>query len=197
MVCFIDGQAAKQQYRHFKIRQKATPDDFAMMAEVVKRRYTRVLKEEQPLPDLILIDGGKGQLGAALGSLNEIGLKNQSIIALAKRLDEVFIPGVSEAQNIPRVSSGLRLLQRIRDESHRFAITFHRQLRTKRTITSELDEIPGIGQRRRKILLTHFGSVKNIKLASIEDLSKAPHISAKLAQQIFDFFHPVTSGETK
>ncbi len=196
MVCFIDGQAAKQQYRHFKIRQKATPDDFAMMAEVVKRRYSRLLKEQQPFPDLILIDGGKGQLGAALGSLQEIGMENQPIIALAKRLDEVFIPGVSEAQNIPRVSSGLRLLQRIRDESHRFAITFHRKLRKKRTITSELDDIPGIGERRRKILLTHFGSLKNIKSASLEDLSKVSHIPSKLAQQIYDFFHPATSGDT-
>lgn len=190
MVTFVNGQPLKKDYRRFKIRVKSTPDDFAMMAEVIKRRYSRLLREEKALPDLILIDGGKGQLSAAMSSLQAIGIEEQPIISLAKRLDEIFIPGVSEPQNIPRTSSGLRLLQRLRDESHRFAITYHRKLRGKRTITSQLDSIPGVGEKRRNIILSHFGSVKKVQIASIEDLKKVSNISDFIAQKIYYYFHP-------
>jgi excinuclease ABC subunit C len=186
MVCFINGRAAKGEYRRFKIRIKETPDDFAMMHEAVKRRYSRLLKENKPLPDLILIDGGKGQLGAALSALDEVGIAEQPIIALAKRLDEVFKPGIAEAQNLPRDSAGLKLLQRVRDESHRFAVTYHRKLRKKRTLTSELDTIPGIGEKRKRDLLRHFRSVENIKAASLDELSLVDGFSEKLAKIVFD-----------
>lgn len=189
MVCFINGRAAKGEYRRFKIRSKETPDDFTMMHEAVKRRYTRVLKEEKPLPDLILIDGGKGQLNAALSALKEAGVENQPIVALAKRLDEVFKPGLSEPQNVPRDSAGLKLLQRVRDESHRFAVTYHRALRKKRTLTSELIEIPGVGEKRRADLLKRFRSVENIKAASVEDLAGVSSITPKLARAIFKHLH--------
>lgn len=190
MVCFVNGRPLKSEYRHFKIQSKHTPDDFAMMHEAVKRRYTRVLRENKPLADLILIDGGKGQLSAAQNALKEVGLEQQPIIALAKRLDEVFIPGQSEAQNIPRDSSGLKLLQRVRDESHRFAITFHRKLRKKQSLTSELDVVPGIGLKRKQMLLKAFGSLHNLKSASVQELKQINGISEKLAQHIYDHIHP-------
>ncbi|MDZ7262452.1 MAG: excinuclease ABC subunit UvrC [candidate division KSB1 bacterium] len=189
MVTFVDGQPRKSDYRRFKIRTKSTPDDFAMMAEVIQRRYSRLQKENQEFPDLILVDGGKGQLSAALQVLNQLGIQEQPIVALAKRLDEVFVPGVSEAQNIPKTSSGLKLLQRIRDESHRFALDYHQRLRKKRTIQSALDLIPGIGKVRRKALIKHFGSVKRVKEASVEELSQVEGINPALAKTIWQFFH--------
>ncbi|RPH99202.1 MAG: excinuclease ABC subunit C [Calditrichaeota bacterium] len=184
MVCFINGRPAKAEYRRFKIRSKETPDDFAMMHEVVKRRYGRLEKEGKPLPDLILIDGGKGQLSAAISALKTLTIELPPIVALAKRLDEIFVPDVAEAQNIPRDSSGLKLLQRIRDESHRFAVTFHRQLRSKNALISELDAIPGIGLKRRQKLIRTFGSVVRLKKASSAELQQVEGISVKLAEQI-------------
>ncbi len=189
MVCFINGRAAKGEYRRFKIRSKESPDDFRMMHEAVKRRYTRLLKEKKELPDLILIDGGKGQLNAALKALGEVGLETQPIVALAKRLDEVFKPGVADPQNIAHDSAGLKLLQRVRDESHRFAVTYHRTLRKKRTLTSELDRIPGVGEKRKNDLLKHFRSVDNIKALSVEELAEVDSISTKLARQIYQHLH--------
>jgi len=194
MVCFINGRAAKNEYRRFKIRVKETPDDFAMMNEAVKRRYTRLLKEKKSLPDLILIDGGKGQLGAALAALKDVGIKNQPIIALAKRLDEIYKPGIPEPQNVPRDSAGLKLVQRVRDESHRFAVTFHRQLRAKRTLTSELDSIPGIGDKRKVDLLRHFRSMDNIRAASVQDLSAVTGISTKMAHIVYSHLHVKGAG---
>jgi len=188
LVTFVNGQPHKSDYRHFKIRTKSTPDDFAMMAEAIERRYSRQLKENNPLPDLILVDGGKGQLSAASGVLTKLNLNAQPIIALAKRLDEVFVPGVSEAQNIPKTSSGLRLLQHIRDEAHRFAIEYHRKLRGKRSVYSELNEIEGIGDQRKKRLIRYFGSLKNLKTASIEDIKQVKGIPEKLAEKIWQHF---------
>jgi excinuclease ABC subunit C len=195
MVTFVNGQPHKSDYRRFKIRVKSTPDDFAMMAEVIGRRYRRVLTEQQPLPDLILVDGGKGQLSAATGALAQLNLADQPIVALAKRLDEVFVPGSSEAQNIPKTSSGLRLLQQIRDEAHRFAIEYHRQLRGKRAKRSELDDIPGIGEVRKKRLIRHFGSIKNLKSASLEEVKQVQGIPVKLAETIWRVFHPTGDPE--
>lgn len=190
MVTFVNGQPHKSDYRRFKIRVKSTPDDFAMMAEVIGRRYARVLNEKQPLPDLILVDGGKGQLSAATGALAQLNLAAQPIIALAKRLDEVFVPGNPDPQNIPKTSSGLRLLQQIRDEAHRFAIEYHRHLRGKRAKRSALDDIPGIGEIRKKRLIRHFGSIKNLKSASLEEVKQVQGIPAKLAEAIWNVFHP-------
>lgn len=189
LVTFVNGQPYKSDYRHFRIRSKATPDDFAMMAEVIERRYSRQIKENQPLPDLILVDGGKGQLSAATEVLSRLKLQDQPIIALAKRLDEVFVPGVSEAQNIPKTSSGLKLLQHIRDEAHRFAIEYHRKLRGKRSIYSELNEIEGIGQQRKKRLIQRFGSLKNLKAASLEEIQQVKGVPITLAEKIWQHFH--------
>ena len=190
LVTFVNGQPHKNDYRHFRIRSKSTPDDFAMMAEAIERRYSRQLKEKQPLPDLILVDGGKGQLSAATETLAKLNIHDQPIIALAKRLDEVFVPGASEAQNIPRTSSGLRLLQHIRDEAHRFAITYHRKLRGKRSVYSELNDIEGIGDKRKKQLIHHFASLKNLKAASLADIKQVEGISENLAEKIWQHFHP-------
>jgi excinuclease ABC subunit C len=189
MVCFVDGKPKKSEYRRFKIQSKETPDDFAMMREVVKRRYSRLMKEKKKLPDLIVIDGGKGQLSSALGVLNELGIQNQQIIGLAKRLEEVFFPGINDAQMLPHTSSSLRLMQQVRDEAHRFAITFHRQRRKKRTITSELDKINGVGAQRRKQLLKTFGSIKKIKEVSEKELVEKGKIPKDIAQNIYKYFN--------
>jgi excinuclease ABC subunit C len=189
MVCFVNGKSHRSDYRHFRIRSKSTPDDFAMMREAVSRRYSRLQKEEQAFPDLILIDGGKGQLNAALDALHSLGIVNQPVIALAKRLDEVFVPGETESRYIRRDSPGLRLLQRVRDEAHRFAITFHRSLRKRRTLVSELETIPGVGKVRRNALLKTFKSVKKIREAGIEELGTVAGIPEKLAETIWRFYH--------
>ena len=189
MVCFVDGKPKKSAYRKFKIQIKDTPDDFAMMREVIKRRYSRLLREKKPLPDLIVVDGGKGQLSSALAVLAELELHDQPIIGLAKRLEEVFLPGISDAQMLPHTSSALKLLQQIRNEAHRFAVTFHRQRRRKRTLTSKLDQIEGIGPKRRARLLARFGSVKNIATASVKDLIEEGGLPTSTAEKVFAFFH--------
>ncbi|MBX2977096.1 MAG: excinuclease ABC subunit UvrC [Ignavibacteriaceae bacterium] len=188
MVVFEDGKPKKSKYRKFIINSVDGPNDFASMQEVVSRRYTRLLNEQQPLPDLIMVDGGKGQLSSAFEILNGLGLKNYTIIGLAKRLEEVFLPNQSEAIIIPKTSSSLKLLQQVRDEAHRFAITFHRLLRSKRTITTSLLEIKGIGEQNAFALITAFGSVKKIKSASVDALTEV--IGKAKAQIIFDFYNP-------
>lgn len=184
LVCFVDGRPRKSEYRHFKIVDIDGPNDFAMMHQVVTRRFKRLMEEGKPFPDLLLIDGGKGQLSSAVEALRALGIEDQPAIGLAKRLEEVFLPGHSDPQNIPKSSSSLRLLQALRDESHRFAITYHRKLREKRTLTSELDDIGGVGPARRKTLLRHFGSVKRIREASVADIAAVEGIGEKLAAQI-------------
>ncbi len=188
MVCFVDGKPKKSEYRKFNIRIKSTPDDFAMMREAVERRYSRLKREEKDFPDLIILDGGKGQLSSAYAILKKLSIENQPIIGLAKRLEEVFFPGVSDAQMLPRTSSSLKLIQQLRDEAHRFAITAHRKRRKKRTLTSELDKIDGIGENRRNFLLNTFGSVKKIKEASLEMLVSRGKLPQKTAQNVFEFF---------
>lgn len=190
LVFFEDGRPKKSQYRRFKIKTVEGQDDFAMMGEVVKRYFTRLSEEKKEFPDLVLVDGGKGQLSTTVETLNTLGIKNQNVIALAKRLDEVFLPGKSDSLMIPKSSVSLKLLQRVRNEAHRFAIDYHRKLRKKRIIKSELDEIPGIGPARRKILLSHFGSVERIKQVSLEELLQIEGISKKVAENIYTYFHP-------
>jgi excinuclease ABC subunit C len=189
MVCFVDGKPKKSAYRKFNIRVKNTPDDFAMMREAVERRYSRLLSEKAPFPDLIIVDGGKGQLSSALSVLKKLQVNNQPVIGLAKRLEEVFFPGVHDAQMLPKTSSGLKLIQQLRDEAHRFAVSAHRKRRQKRTLTSQLDNIEGIGQSRRSFLINAFGSVKKIKKASLMELLEKGKLPRSVAQNVFEFFN--------
>ncbi|MBN2356792.1 excinuclease ABC subunit C [candidate division KSB1 bacterium] len=195
MVCFINGKAQRSQYRRFRIRSKAAPDDFAMMREVVGRRYKRQLQEKGELPDLILIDGGKGQLNAALQALRELHIAELPIAALAKRLDEIYLPGSADPVNVRRDSAGLRLLQRLRDEAHRFAVTYHRTLRKRRTLLSELQSIEGVGAVRRNLLIRHFKSVAKLKNASSKDIATVEGISQSLAEKIWHFYHPQRTAD--
>ena len=186
MVVFVDGKPKKSEYRKFKIQSVDGPNDFASMREVMERRYTRVLEEGTEFPDLIMVDGGKGQLSSAVEILEKLGIQEQPIIGLAKRLEEVFLPGKSEPEVMPKTSSGLRLLQQVRDEAHRFAITFHRSLRAKRTLQTELDLIEGIGKTRAKELLEAFGSVQGVKFATAEQLTEI--VGEKVAGKIKEYF---------
>lgn len=188
MVVFEHGKPKKSDYRRFQIKQVEGPNDFAMMQEAIRRRYRRALDTEQTeawqtMPDLIIVDGGKGQLSAALSALQELGL-NLPIAALAKEHEELFLPDRPDAVVLPRDSQALFLVQRIRDEAHRFAVTFHRKRRAKTSIRSVLDEIPGVGPRRRRELLRRFGSVEGIRQASVEELAGVKGIGRALAEQI-------------
>ncbi|HHL51929.1 MAG TPA: excinuclease ABC subunit C, partial [Flammeovirgaceae bacterium] len=172
MVCFKNGVPSKHDYRKFNIKTVSGPDDFASMQEIVTRRYRRLLAEEGDLPDLIVIDGGKGQLNAAVKALKELDIYGQiPLIGIAKKLEEIYLPDDPLPLHISKKSSSLKLLQRIRDEAHRFAITFHRQKRSS-TITTKLQELPGIGTHTADKLLAAFRSVKKIKQASQEELAR-------------------------
>ncbi|ATY86430.1 excinuclease ABC subunit C [Kyrpidia spormannii] len=187
MVVFVDGQPAKKEYRKFKIKTVQGPDDYASMREVIRRRYTRVLREKLPLPDLIVVDGGRGQIGAALEVLQDELDLEIPVCGLAKddrhRTDQLFLGDDPVPVPIDRHSQGFYLLQRIQEEVHRFAITFHRQTRGKRIMHSVLDDIPGIGEKRKRKLLQHFGSVEAIRQASVEEFRQAG-IGDRLAEQI-------------
>jgi excinuclease ABC subunit C len=196
MVVFVDGKPKKSEYRKYKNETVLRNDDFEAMREVIRRRYTRAINEESELPDLIIVDGGKGQLSSAYGILLELGLAEKiQIIGLAKRLEEVFVPGKSESTILPRTSSSLRLIQQLRDEAHRFAITYHRSLRKKRTLHTELQDIKGIGKSTAEKLLKHFGSVTAIKNAGIRDLESI--VSSKIALKLMEYFKKEEVGESK
>lgn len=184
MVCFNDGKPAKREYRKYNIKSVDGIDDFASMKEVIHRRYSRVKAEGLPEADLILIDGGKGQLSAAVEVLERLGLSHIPILGLAKRLEEVFLPGESQSLGIPKTSGSIILLRRIRDEAHRFAISFQRKRRGKAMVHSALDDIEGIGPTRRLELIKYFRSVKNIKNASVEEIAHVPGISLNMATRI-------------
>jgi len=186
MVCFVNGMPKKSEYRIFKIRSKDTPDDFAMMHEAVWRRYRRRLDEKQPLPDLILIDGGKGQLNSAVQALRELGIENQPIIGLAKRMEDVFVPGNSDPMNIPKRSGAIKLLQQVRDEAHRFAIGHFRKQHKKTLLHSPLDDIAGVGKSRKTHLLKTFGSLKKIRAASLEELQTRGKLPQKVAEAVIE-----------
>ncbi len=172
MVVFEEGLPKKSDYRKFKIKTvSGAPDDFASMREVVGRRYKRLLEEGEELPDLVLIDGGKGQLGAAVDALEELGLGEQPVVSLAKREELIFVRGRDQPIALKHSSPVLQLVQRVRDEAHRFAVGFHRQVRSRRTIASELDEIPGIGPAKRRKLLSAFGSLRGVRGASEAELA--------------------------
>ena len=184
LVCFVDGKPRRSQYRHFKIKDIDRPDDFASIHQVVLRRFRGLQERGEDFPDLLMLDGGKGQLSSALEALRELGLENQPVIGLAKRLEEVFLPGQSKPLLLPKTSASLRLLQILRDEAHRFALEHHRKLRGKRTLTSALDAIPGIGPTRRTALLQTFGSVRRLREISVEEIAQVKGFSMKLAEEL-------------
>ena len=184
MVCFIDGKARKSEFRKYKIKTVDGVDDFAAMREVVFRRYRRLKSEQATLPDLILIDGGKGQLSMAISALRELGLDYLTVIGLAKRLEEVFVPGHSDAQSIPRQSPGLILLRKIRDEAHRFAITFQKQKRNKQVRTSIFDSIDGMGPKRVQSLFIVFQDIESIAQANTDIIAKKAKIPLKQAKSV-------------
>jgi excinuclease ABC subunit C len=187
MVSFLDGKPRKSEYRKYNIKTVEGVDDFASMREVVRRRYSRLQGEGTPLPDLIVVDGGKGQLSSAVEALWQLKIENQLIIGLAKRLEEVFVPGESLPLTIPKTSSGIHLLQRIRDEAHRFAITFHREKRSKATLQTELEQIEGIGPKRAMDMLEKLGSVKAVREADDKELAEI--IGWTAAKSVYAYFH--------
>ena len=195
MVVFENGKPRTDAYRRFRIKTVDGTDDFAAMREVLTRRLKRSGlaaggeagadgTEWTRRPDLIIVDGGKGQLGAALEVLRELGIEDQPIAALAKQNEELFLPGRSHPVVLPRTSQALFLVQRLRDEAHRFAITYHRNVRGKRAIVSGLDEIRGVGSARKKALVRRFGSVSELRRASAEEIAAVPGIGPKLAASI-------------
>lgn len=187
MVVFKNGKPAKKEYRHYHIKTVVGPDDFASMTEVVFRRYKRLIQEEKPLPQLIIIDGGKGQLNAALKSLRELELIGKiTIIGIAKKLEEIYYPGDQYPLYINKKSESLKLIQHLRNEAHRFAISFHRDVRSKNFIVSELDQIKGIGKKTKEVLIREFKSVKQIKRASLEELTL--FVGQAKAQAILEYF---------
>jgi len=188
MVCFRNGVSSNKEYRHFKIRTVEGIDDFASMTEIVYRRYKRLIDEEKPLPQLVIIDGGKGQLGAALKSIQQLDLMGKmTIVGLAKREESIFFPGDKTPLQLPYDSPAHLLVRRIRDEVHRFGITFHRQLRSKGTIKNELEEIPGIGEKTATDLLQEFKSVKKIKTLTERELTRI--IGASKANIVWRYFN--------
>jgi excinuclease ABC subunit C len=199
MVVFIKGVPRKNDYRRFRIRTVEGTDDYASMREMMRRRFRRATEPEpetslgpggqksswELLPDLLVVDGGKGQLNIALEVLDEFGLRDQvPAVGLAKQEEEIYLPDRADPIHLPRTSEGLYLMQRIRDEAHRFAITYHRQVRKRQTITSQLDDVPGIGPKRRSALLKHFGSIEAIRAANVEELAAVPGMTRKAAEQI-------------
>ncbi len=200
MVVFVKGVPRKSDYRRFQIQTVPGADDYAMMQEVLRRRFRHALeaREEQSalapgkkrdesfavLPDLILIDGGKGQLNAALEVLQEYGLDNLAVASLAKQREELFIPAQSEPVILPRDSQALYLVQRVRDEAHRFAVSYHRTVRRKRGLASQLEEVPGIGPKRRQALLQHFGSIEAVRQANVDELAAVPGMTRRVAEQL-------------
>jgi len=195
-VVFVDGEPEKRLYRTYKIKSVEGPDDYASMAEVLTRRLKRGL-EKNDLPDLIVVDGGRGQLNIALSVADELGLGRLPIIGLSKprterkrgesaSVDKIVLPWQPELVRLPDHAPALNLLRRLRDESHRFAIQFHRKSRRKKSLQSDISDIPGVGKSRRRALLRHFGSLTAVKRASLEELAKVEGVGQTLAQEIFN-----------
>jgi excinuclease ABC subunit C len=194
MSVFRNGQPSKKEYRHFNIRTVEGPDDFASMEEVIYRRYKRMIDEHHPLPQLIVIDGGKGQLSSAMNSLEKLGLVGQmAVIGIAKKLEEIYYPGDSAPLYIDKKSETLRVIQHLRDEVHRFGITHHRNRRSKGVMKTELSDIKGVGQSTADELLREFKSVKRIKEASLDELKAI--IGNSRADKVFKHFHEIQKEE--
>jgi excinuclease ABC subunit C len=202
MVVFQDGLAKKAHYRKFGVRSLDGQDDFAAMAEVVSRRFARLGERSlenydesfAATPNLVVIDGGKGQLSAALAAMQKFDLPRVAVIALAKREEEVFLPGEPTSVRLPPHRPGLQLLQRIRDEAHRFAVGFHRQRRDTRSFESIFDTLRGVGPVRRRAILRHFGSPEAFLAATQEELEGVPDLPAKTARQIYAQLHKAGRG---
>ncbi|HEY5345548.1 MAG TPA: helix-hairpin-helix domain-containing protein, partial [Verrucomicrobiae bacterium] len=184
LVSFKNGRPDRANYRRFKIKTVTGQDDFASMAEVVHRRYSRLKREAKPIPDLILIDGGKGQLGMACAELKKLGLEKIPVIGLAKEFEEIYLPEKSLPLRLGLDHPVVKLLQRLRDECHRVANSYNAQLRLKKISESVLDEFPGIGERRKKALLKKFGSVQRLKMATLEQLAEVSGFGGKAAEEL-------------
>jgi len=187
MVVLDRGKFDKKQYRIFNIKTVEGADDFRSMAEAVDRRYRRLIEENKALPDMILIDGGRGQLNAALAALNKLGIDEIPIAGLAKREEEIYVPGRDEPIRLERRDPALQLLQMVRDETHRFSVSSHSRRRSKRTLHSALDDMPGIGDKRRRLLIERFGSVSGVRQASAQDLMNV--LGRKVGQSLYDDLH--------
>ncbi|MBV1766705.1 MAG: excinuclease ABC subunit UvrC, partial [Methanobacterium sp.] len=189
MVQFHDTKPRKGKYRRYKLKTPG-PDDYGMMQELITRRYQKIIDEGESPPDLILVDGGKGQLKVALDALKSLKLVHIPVIGLAKEFEHVFIPQTAEPLILPRNSEALFLLQRIRDEAHRFAVSYHRKLRSKGLEHSTLDDIKGVGSKRKMNLMRHFGDLEKIKKASIEEIMAVRGLNRQVAENIYNHFHP-------
>ncbi len=196
LVVMIDGKPRRSEYRHFRVQSSdGAPDDFASIFEVVTRRFRGLRERGENYPDLLMIDGGKGQLSSALAALSELGIDGVPVVGLAKRLEEIFQPNESQPLILPRASASLRMLQVLRDEAHRFAVSYHRKLRGKRTLSSGLDEIPGIGPKRRQALLQEFGSMRRLQQAEVEEIAGVKGFSHKLAQELKSRLQPESTEQ--
>jgi len=195
MVVWENGAMKKDDYKRFKIRSVRGADDYAMMEEVLSRRYARALEEGGVLPDLLLLDGGRGQLNVGVKVLEDLGLDWLPIVSLAKREEEVYTPDTLQPLILDLTSPGLLALRKIRDEAHRFAVSYHKKLRSRRTIQSVLDQIPGVGPAIRTNLLKALGSARKVREASVAQLAAVPKVTPRLAQRIYAFFHPTPTGE--
>jgi excinuclease ABC subunit C len=189
IVWFENGRPKRSEYRTFKLKTVEGQDDFASVHEVLTRWFRRRLDEKKVLPDLLVVDGGRGQLNAALAAAQETAVPALTMASLAKREEEIYLPEQSEPLRLPRRSPALKLLQRIRDETHRVAVTFNRKRRAKRTLTSELLAIPGVGPSRRRALLERFGSLAGVTSASFEELTAVQGISRGIAERIWAHLH--------
>ncbi len=194
MVVWQDGDMKRDDYKRYKIRTVSGADDFASMQEVLTRRYGKALETDGVLPDLVLLDGGRGQLNAGIKALEALGLDYVPIASLAKRAEEVYVPERLQPLVLDMGSPALQALQKMRDEAHRFAITYHKKLRQRRAIASVLDQIPGVGPTLRTSLLKTLGSARGVRQASVAELASVPKVTPKLAQRIYDFFHPPAGG---
>jgi excinuclease ABC subunit C len=195
-VWFENGRPRRGEYRKFKVKSVEGTDDFASMNEVVGRYFRRRIEENKPLPDLVVIDGGKGQLGAAADAVRALGLETLPLVSLAKREEEIYVLGRAEPVRLSRRSPGLRMLQQARDEAHRFAVEFNRKRRSMRTVTSELLSVPGIGPSKRRALIQQFGSVQGVRDASVEQIAALPGFSTTAAQRLLEHLAARAQGRT-
>jgi excinuclease ABC subunit C len=186
-VCFRDGRPHKEHYRHYRIKTVEGSDDFASMAEVVGRRYARVLGEGGTLPDLVMVDGGKGQLMSALRALWKLEIRDLPVVGLAKQMEEIHVPDQTLPIQLPRNSPALHLIQRLRDEAHRFANAYHQKLRKRRVQESVLDEFPGLGEKRKLALLQHFGSIQRLREASADEIAEVSRVGPAMAAKLKEF----------
>jgi excinuclease ABC subunit C len=193
-VWFENGRPKRAEYRKFRIATVEGSDDFASMREVVTRYFARRVEEQKPLPDLVVVDGGKGQLSSAREALEGLNLSRLPTISLAKRDEEIFMPGRGESLRLSKRSPGLRMLQRMRDEAHRFAITYNRKRRSMRTVTSELLKIRGVGPEKRRALLNAFGSVQGVRDAGVEAIAQLPGFSTASAARLLAALLPPEPG---